>query len=146
MNDTDKKDFASIIRVTWQTYGRNEPDKETMRYWYSKLEKHSISEVGNAFDKWIMHSKQLPTIKDIDDLLKPKESDYKALPKKIDYEAQHAHVVEVKNAIEKMTRPKRDMKLWAHNILENPKFYPEISIRFAKEALGMGQEDAFNAP
>lgn len=134
MNDTDKKDFASIMRVTWQTFGRNEPDKETMRYWFSKLESHELREVGNAFDNWIIHSKQLPTVKDILDLLKPKQQDFKALPRP---QISEEKVNEIHEKLAQFTSPKRDMKAWAKKILDNPKAYPDISVRFAKEALGV---------
>ena len=53
MTDNDKKDFALMMRVTWANYGRNEPDKDTMRYWYSKLDKHDFNVVTKAFDDWI---------------------------------------------------------------------------------------------
>lgn len=135
MQDADKKEFASIVKVTWQTYSKPEPDRETMRYWFSKMENFDIRDVGNAFDNWIMHSNKMPTVKDIIDLLKPKESDYKALPKKIDLAAQHKHAEELKHKIEEMVKPKRDMKLWARKILDNPTAYKEISIRYATEAL-----------
>ena len=72
MTDNDKKDFALMMRVTWANYGRNEPDKDTMRYWYSKLDRHDFNVVTKAFDDWIDTSKQLPTIKDIQDACKPK--------------------------------------------------------------------------
>ena len=133
MNDTDKKDFASIMRVTWQTFGRNEPDKETMRYWFSKLESHEMREVGNAFDSWIINSKQLPTVRDILELLKPKQQDFKALPRpKISNEKRE----EIHDKLAQFMSPKRDMKAWAKKIIANPKAYPEISYRYAKEALG----------
>lgn len=134
MNDTDKKDFASIMRVTWQTFGRNEPDKETMRYWFSKLESNDLKKVGNAFDYWIIHSKQLPTVKDILELLKPKQQDYKALPKPKMTEDQ---LNQIHDKLSAFTSNKRDMKNWAKVILENKKNYSEISIRYANEALGV---------
>ena len=132
MNDTDKKDFASIMRVTWQSFKRNEPDKDTMRYWFEKLSSHDIKQVGNAFDMWITQSKELPTFKDIADLLKPKKPDYKALPKpKISDEKLN----EIHDKLSAFTTQKRDMKEWARKIIANQKAYPEISLKFAKEAL-----------
>lgn len=134
MNDTDKKDFASIMRVTWQTFGRNEPDKETMRYWFSKLEGNDLKQVGNAFDYWIIHSKQLPTVKDILDLLKQKQQDYKALPKPKMTEDQ---LNQIHDKLSAFTSNKRDYRAWAKKIIDNPSMYPDISLRFAKEALGV---------
>jgi len=39
------------------------------------------------------------------------------------------------NEVAVQIKPAKDMKLWAKNILANPKGLPDISIRFAKEAL-----------
>ena len=136
MDDTNKKDFALMMRVTWANYGRNEPDKDTLRYWFGKLENHDFNLVTKAFDDWIMSSKQLPTLKDIQDACKPKPQVYARLPSPLSNEDNQRHVVEVKEAIEKMVNGKRDMKAWAHKIIANPSAYPDISYRYAKEALG----------
>lgn len=136
MDDTNKKDFALMMRVTWANYGRNEPDKDTLRYWFGKLEAHDFNLVTKAFDDWIMSSKQLPTLKDIQDACKPKPQVYARLPSPLSNKDNQRHVVEVKEAIEKMVNGKRDMKAWAHKIIANPSAYPDISYRYAKEALG----------
>lgn len=136
MDDTNKKDFALMMRVTWANYGRNEPDKDTMRYWFGKLANYEFNQVTKAFDDWIDSSKQLPTVKDIVDALKPKPTIFARLPSPLAIAENHRHAVEVKEAVEKMVSGKRDMKAWAHKIIANPKAYPEISLRYAKEALG----------
>ncbi len=59
-------------------------------------------------------------------------TDYKALPKPIMSEEK---VNEIHEKLSEFTSPKRDMKAWAKKILDNPKAYPDISVRFAKEAL-----------
>lgn len=137
MNDSNKKDFALMMRVTWANYGRNEPDKDTMRYWFGKLEAHDFNLVTKAFDDWIDTSRELPTIKDIQNACKPKPTIFARLPSPLAIAENHRHAVEVKQAVEKMVSGKRDMKAWAHKIIKNPKAYPDISLRFAKEALGV---------
>jgi hypothetical protein len=136
MTDNDKKEFAVIMRVTWQSYHRNTPDKETMRYWFEKLNNHSLTIVGNAFDKWIIsNDKELPTFKNIADLCKPNPTIFARLPSPLALAENHRHAVEVKDAVEKMTSNPKDMKGWAYKILATPKNYPDISIKLAKEAL-----------
>ena len=137
MNDTNKKDFALMMRVTWANYGRNEPERETMRYWFSKLDKHDFNLVTKAFDDWIMASKQLPTIKDIQDACKPKPTIFARLPSPLAIAENHRHAVEVKQAVDKMVNGKRDYKAWARKIKDNPSAYPDISLRLANEALGV---------
>ena len=136
MNDLNKKDFALMMRVTWENYGRNKPDKETMRYWYGKLEDHDFNLVTKAFDDWLISNRQLPTIKDIQDACKPKPTIFARLPSPLAIAENHRHAVEVKQAVEKMVSGKRDMKAWARKIKANPSAYPDISLRYAMEALG----------
>ena len=64
----DSKNFALMMRVTWQTYGRKEIEKETMRYWFNKLISYDFDVVTIAFDNWIKSQRELPTVKDIFDL------------------------------------------------------------------------------
>lgn len=59
--------------------------------------------------------------------------DYKALPKPTLSEEK---VNELKDKLTAFTSNKRDYKAWAHKIVANPKSYPDISYRYAKEALG----------
>ena len=60
--------------------------------------------------------------------------DYKALPKPTITDEQHQIIHEKLSAF---TSNKRDYKAWAHKIIANPKAYPDISLRLAKEALGV---------
>jgi hypothetical protein len=68
-------------------------------------------------------------------------NDYKALPKPKVSDEQLAVIHDKMSAF---TSGKRDMKLWAKRILENPKAYPDISLRYAKEALEIKDELATN--
>jgi len=68
-------------------------------------------------------------------------SDYKALPKPKVSDEQLAVIHDKMSAF---TSKKRDMKLWAKRIIENPKTYPDISLRIAKEALEIKDELATN--
>lgn len=126
-----------MIKIVCQSYSHREFDKETLRYWFSKLEKYDLKTVSHAFDTWVDNSKSFPTVKDIVELCKPREDIYARLPHKINFAASKRHADEIKQAVEEMTRPKRDAKDWAKKIIANPKAYPDISLKFAREALGI---------
>ena len=68
-------------------------------------------------------------------------NDYKALPKPKVSDEQLAVIHDKMSAF---TSNKRDMKAWAKKIIANPKAYPDISLRIAKEALEIKDELAIN--
>lgn len=63
----------------------------------------------------------------------PEHNDYKALPKPKMTDEQ---INEIHDKLSAFTSKKRDMKAWANKIIANPKAYPDISLRYAHEALG----------
>jgi hypothetical protein len=136
MTDDDKKDFALMMRVTWQSYGRNPPDKETMKFWFEKLAEHSVKVVGNAFDKWIItNADDLPSFKNIADLCKPNPTIFARLPSPLAQADNKRHVDELVELLSQNVISKTDYRAWAHKIIANPKNYPDISLRIAKEAV-----------
>lgn len=61
--------------------------------------------------------------------------DFIALPKStISAEKVEENLNKIKDITEQI-KPKTDYKKWAKDILANPKAYPDISVRFAKERL-----------
>lgn len=138
-NENERKVFGSIMKVTWQTYGRNCPDKETMKWWFDKLSDHTIEHVGNTFDKWLMtNDKELPTFKNIADLCKPNPTIFARLPSPLAIADNHRHAVEVKAAVDKMTSNLKDHRGWARDLISGKKVSnaPDLAIKYAKEALG----------
>ena len=135
MIDADKKEFALMMKIVCSNFNHHELDKDTLRYWFAKLEKHDFKIVSKAFDDWIDSNKFMPTVKDILDACKPKPTIFARLPSPLAIAENHRHAAEVKSSIEKMTKGKRDMKDWAHKIIANPKNYPDISLKLAREAL-----------
>lgn len=140
MTDNDKKEFALMLKIVCQSYSHREFEKDTLRYWYSKLECYEFNIVSKAFDTWIDTSKQFPTVKDIVELCKPKPTIFARLPSPLAIAENHRHASEVKEAVDKMTKGNRDMKDWARRIKANPSAYPEISLRYANEALGLSND------
>jgi len=133
--ENDAKKFASMIKITWQSCGRNQPDKETMSYWFNKLSVHDFNIVEVAFDDWLKSQSDLPMIKDILNLCKPKPVMYAALTKHNNIENNKLNIEKLNNYVAKELKPKTDYKDWARKIIANPKNYPDISLRYAKEAL-----------
>jgi len=126
-----------MIEITWSNYGRNKPQRETMAYWFGKLQKHDFNAVHRAFDNWVDSSRELPTVKDIADMLKPKQQDYKYLPKKIS-ESEFQVVQEKLQVIQEklVKKPARDWVAYWQAILANPSNHKSnITIRFAEQAL-----------
>ena len=123
------------MRVTWQTYGRKEIEKETMRYWFDKLIAYDFDVVTIAFDSWIKSQRELPTVKDITDLCKPKVTIHARLPSPLTIESNKQHAIELKEAVKEMVKPTRDKHTaWIFQILENPKKYSDISFKYATQA------------
>jgi hypothetical protein len=68
----------------------------------------------------------------------PVVTDYKALPKPT---VSDEKINELHDKLSAFTSGKREMKNWAHKIIANPSAYPDISYRYAKEALGVTVND-----
>ena len=131
----DAKEFSGVLDITWQSLGRNHLDKTTKQYWFSKLQHLPMGEVSAVFDKWLMTEKELPTVNDILQMVKPREF-HKSLPAPRNEEVSKEGLAKINKVVSESVKPKRDMKAWARRILETPKNYPDIAVRFAKEALG----------
>lgn len=135
MTNADADNFKSVLNVTYQTFGRKVPDRELLRMWWIKLARCELIEITKAFDTWIDTSKELPTIADILELCKPKVTIHARLPSPLNIESNKKHASEIKQALQSMTSPKRDMKEWARKILANPSALPQFR-KMATEALG----------
>lgn len=133
----DTKQFASIMKVTWQSFGRNNLDKDTMRYWFDKLSKHELISVERAFDEWIKSQKELPTVSEILKLCQHKVSIHARLPSPLAIADNREHAKDVMDYVAKNIKPKRNYRAWAEKIIASPSKYPDISLKLAKEALSM---------
>jgi hypothetical protein len=131
----DKENFKVMMNIVMTNYGRKQADQDTLRYWFAKLEKHDLAVVSKAFDTWIDSQSNLPTYHDIAKLCQPQVTIYARLPSPLAIADNKRHAEEVKEAINTMTKPKRDFKAWARKIVGNPSAYPDISLRYANEAI-----------
>jgi hypothetical protein len=133
--ETDAKPFASMMKVTWQSCGRNHPDKDTMSYWFNKLSSYELAAVEKAFDEWLKSQDDLPTIHQIIKLCQHKVTIHARLPSPLAIQDNKRHINEVQTYIAKNIKPTQDMRAWARKIIDNPSRYPDISFKIAKEAL-----------
>ena len=140
MLEQDKGNFKDMMNSVCIIFGKQTLDKDTLRVWYYKLEKFEFSVVTHAFDKWVDTSKFMPTPADILSLCKEKPVTFTQLaPPTLSHAESKAQadkfMIKVQEHMPKEEKKLKDMKAWAHRIIANPKNYPAISLKTAKEAL-----------
>lgn len=137
MIDTDKVAFKEMLVAVFSIYNKPQPEKEILRIWWHKLERFDFNVVGRAFDKWTDIPNKLPQPADIVTLCRPHDEVYKALPAPVNKIANKTHADEIVKFIENVGNVTKDTRDWAHKIIANPKRYPDISYRIAREALNI---------
>ena len=137
MNDADKIAFKEMLIAVFSIYNKPQPEKEMLRIWWHKLERFDFNTVGRAFDKWTDIPNKLPQPADIVSLCRPHDEVYKALPAPVNKIANKTHADEIVKFIENVGNVTKDTRDWAHKIIANPKRYPDISYRIAREALNI---------
>lgn len=138
--DTDKKNFQTMMNIVMSNYGRKNLDPDSLRYWFGKLDKYELETVSQAFDAWIDSKSELPTAHDILQLCKPKVTIHARLPSPLNIADNKRHADELKSAIGKMTKPRKNYRAWAERIIANPSAYPDISLNFAHQAMAARAE------
>jgi hypothetical protein len=126
-----------MIDTLASIYQKQPLDQNTLRVLFYKLEKFEFSIVSKAFDKHIDSSKFFPSIFDILQLCREKPIEFARLEApKLSKEQNHQYSHEVlKFMAEQDNNKPKDMRAWAKRIIANPKNYPPISLKFAKEAV-----------
>jgi hypothetical protein len=138
MTTDDKIGFKQMMDTVTTLYQKQPLDLDTIRVWFHKLERFEFSIVTKAFDKHIDNSKFFPSIFDILQLCREKPIEFARLEApKLSKEQNHQYSHEVlKFMAEQDNNKPKDMRAWAKRIIANPKNYPPISLKFAKEAVG----------
>jgi len=137
MTPQNKSNFKQMMDTLSTLYQKPALDVDTLRVWFAKLEKFEFEVVTKAFDKWVDSNKFFPSIFDILQLCREKPIEFvqlKAPTLTKQQNHQYSHEV-LKFMAEQQTNKPKDMKAWAKKIMANPKNYPAISLKFAKEAL-----------
>ena len=135
MLDNEKKKFWLMLNVTMELTNHPPLTKEAIITWWHMLAKFEYEEVESAIDRWIKTMSKTPMPHDIADLCKPKVTIHARLPSPLAKEANQAYAKEVVDFVANKTTKERDMKAWARKIIANPKQYPDISLKLAREAL-----------
>ena len=133
----DKIGFKQMLDTVTALYQRPQLDIDTLRVWFAKLEKFEFNVVTKAFDKWVDNNKFMPTVFDILQLCREKPVEFVQLQAPKLTKAQnhkYSHQV-LKFIAEQENNKPKDMRAWAKKIIVNPKNYPAISLKFAKEAV-----------
>lgn len=141
MIDADKRPFADMINAVFTIYGKPLPEKEMLRIWWHKLKRFEFCDVAKAFDIWTDTPNKLPQPADIVQLCKPRDDIYRALPKPANHQTENKkNARELNTFVAKEIKPITDYQAWARRIIDAPQNYPEISVRFAQEALQRNAE------
>ena len=140
MTQDDKIAFKSMMDTLTTLYQKQPLDIDTLRVWFAKLEKFEFQVVTKAFDKWVDNNKFFPSIFDILQLCREKPVEF------VQLQAPKLNNAENKAQADKMMaliqermpveeKKLKDMRAWAHRIIANPKNYPAISLKTAREAI-----------
>lgn len=140
MTQDDKIWFKSMMDTVTSLYQKPNLDIDTLRVWFHKLDKFELIVVTKAFDKWVENNKFMPTVFDILQLCREKPIEFiKLSAPKLNNEQNKAQadkllaIVQEKMPVE--DKKLKDMRAWAHRIIANPKNYPAISLKTAREAI-----------
>ena len=140
MTENDKIAFKAMLDTLTNLYQKPNLDIHTLRVWFYKFEKFEFDVVTKAFDKWVDNNKFFPSIFDILQLCREKPVEFVQLQApKLNNQQNKAQADKMLAMIqEKMPQEEKklkDMRAWAHKIIANPKNYPAISLKIAKEAV-----------
>ena len=137
MTPQDKIAFKQVMDTISALYQKPQLDIDTLRVWFAKLEKFEFNVVTKSFDKWVDGNKFMPTVFDILQLCREKPIEFVQLQApKLTRQQNHQYSHEVlKFMAEQQSNKPKDMRVWAKRIIANPKNYPPISLKFAKEAV-----------
>ena len=136
MIEKDKILFKQMLDTVFEMHNRDLLTIEQMRVWWAKLSQYEFNIVSNAVATLTANSKFCPTLADIDKLCYIKPNDFtKIAPPRMSKEDSKVQSDKMMETISKTLKPTTDYKAWAKRIMTNPKDYPAISLKFAKEAL-----------
>ena len=135
MLEQDKRNFMNMINSVMNIYGEPNVELNMMKIWFGKLKQFDFAVVCKAFDSHTSKSTYAPTPADIIRLCPVPTEFTKLAPPKMAKEESKEYSEKMLEAIENAPKPTTDPKGWAKQIVANPKNYPDISLRFAKEAL-----------
>lgn len=139
MIESDKRAFKDMMNAVMSVFNKPNPDQNTLRIWFMKFDKYEFQQVADAFNKWIDENRFPPTPSDILNIVKIKPIEFTSLPApKLSKQENKTFADNVVKFIVDHSagdRKLKDMRAWAHRIIDNPNKYPAISLKFAKDAI-----------
>jgi thioester reductase-like protein len=140
MTSNDKIGFKQMMDTVTTLYQKPNLDIDTIRVWFAKLEKYDFNVVTKAFDKHVDTNKFMPTVFDILQLCREKPIEFVQLQApKLNNQQNKAQadkmLAMIQERMPEEDKKLKDMRAWAHRIIANPKNYPAISLKTAKEAI-----------
>lgn len=106
--------------------------------WMEKIGRYDLATIKKALDHFQEHEEHppsLPKFMALCEANKPHEYT-QALPHKLTAEDIERNKKRLHEAAE-VLHSRKDFKAWAKRIVANPRNYPDISLKFAREALAM---------
>lgn len=136
MIEQEKYNFKVLLDTTFEMYKKDLLDIPQMRIWWAKLQQYEFNVVSNAIANHIANSTYCPTLADIDKLCYVKPIEFvKIAPPRMSKDESKSYSDKMMKTISDNLKPTTDFKAWAKRIIANPKNYPAISLKIAKEAL-----------
>lgn len=143
MENTDKAAFRNMLDTVMALYGKPSPDTDVVKVWWGKLNKYEFNTITRAFNNYVDKYKIMPSPASILDQCKtsPIPNYVHQLSKSSDPEVLKSNREKFRQVISEFkNRKKPEPKDWAKKIINNPTKYPEIALRFAKEACHVRDE------
>lgn len=155
MNKIDFSDFARRLNDIADTYGAKHLSEGALKAWFVTLESETARDCGDALAQWLRSGTRMPTPADIyrianerginrreQDAAADKADEAKIVQRFAATDKGREALRQIKELLAKklMTRP--DPREWAHRILDrfaDGEDMPDISVRYACEALGMDE-------
>ena len=137
MDDSHKKQFWLMLNVTMELTNKPPLTKEAIITWWHLLAQYDYDVVEKAINRWVDNSSKPPTPHDIKELCAHKVTIFAKIPSPLAKESNKIHSSEMVKKVHEAFKPPKDGREWARAILADQKGRPEISIRYAKEALGL---------
>jgi hypothetical protein len=139
LTEDQKPAFRQMMNMVFTSLNKPKPENDTLRLWWSKLERYEIEVVMRSLDNWIDTKQFPPAPADIIELCRHKVTIHSRLPSPLKTEENKAHAAEIKVLAATVGAMKRDGKEWARKILKRvengDRSVHDIVVKYAREAL-----------
>ena len=134
MVEDEKKQFKLLLDTMCESCEVAKFGKNDLKLWWTELNQFSLDDLKIKVDLCLEKNNILPTPADVIEVHKPTIKAKNKTP--LTVEAGKKHAAELVDTVGTMKK-RVDGRKWARDILANPSAYPDISLRYAKEALNV---------